>query len=270
MHIMMIASRSIATFLALTAALLLTACSGNVRNEAPAEQPVSQQNATSDVQQRAKVHTELGMMYMQRGNMGVALDEARAALSADANYAPAHNLMGLAYMQLRENQAAESSFERALSLAPNDPEINNGFGWFLCQTGREQRSLSYFSIAIKSPLYKTPAMSNTNAGICSIKLKDDKAAEDYLMRALHLDANNPRAIFFLADIAYRQDRLAVARLHLNELHKIADSTPESVWLALRVERKLGDREAEARYAIQLNRNFPGSPEQLKLSQRQYE
>jgi type IV pilus assembly protein PilF len=241
-----------------------------LHGENAAEQPVSQQTATSDVQQRAKVHTELGAMYLQRGNIAVALEEGRVALSADANYAPAHNLMGLAYMQLRENQAAENSFERAMSLAPGDPEINNSFGWFLCQTSREQRSLPYFNMASKSPLYATPAMSNTNAGICSLRLKDDKAAEDYFMRALRLDPGNARAIFFLADIAYRQGRLAAARLHLGELHKLTDATAESLWLALRVEHKLGDREAEARYAIQLQRKFPGSPEQQKLMQRVFE
>lgn len=209
-------------------------------------------------------------MYLQRGNMGVALSEARAALAVDENYAPAHSLMAMAYMQLGENPAAEGSFQRAIALAPNDAEINNSFGWFLCQTGREQRSLEYFTTAIKSPLYATPALPNANAGICLMKLKDDKAAEDYLMRALRLDPANQRAIYFLADIAYRQGRLGAARLHLEELHRIANPTPESLWLALRVERKFGDREAEARYAVQLNRKFPGSPEQSKLLQGQFE
>jgi len=250
---------------------LITGCAGgNLGGERAAEQPKSQQVATSDVQQRAKVHTELGSLYLQRGSIAVALDEGRAALSADPNYAPAHNLMGLAYMQLRENAAAEKSFEQALGLAPSDPEINNNFGWFLCQTGREQRSLSYFNVAIKSPLYATPSMPNTNAGICLLRLKDDKGAEDYFMRALRLDPKNPKAILFLADIGYRQGRLAAARLHLAELHKLVEPSSESLWLAVRIERKLGDREAEVQFASQLQRKFPGSPEQLKLTQGQYE
>lgn len=235
-----------------------------------AEQPMSQQTAVSDARQRAKVHTELGALYMQRGNMGVALEEARAALSADPNYAPALNVMGLVYMQLHEDRSAETSFERALALAPGDPEINNSFGWFLCQTGREQRSIQYFMAAIKSPLYATPAMPYTNAGICSLRLKDDKTAEEYFIGALRLDSNNSRALFFLADITYRQGRVAEARQHLSELHKLAEPSPESLWLAVRIERKMGDREAEARFASQLRRKFPGTPEQQKLIQGQYE
>lgn len=235
-----------------------------------AEPPMSQQTATSDARQRAKIHTELGALYMQRGNMGVALEEARTALSADPGYAPAHNLMGLVYMQLHEDRSAEKSFEQALTLAPGDPETNNSFGWFLCQTGREQRAMQYFLAAIKSPLYATPSMPYTNAGICSLRLKDDKAAEEYFTRALRLDGNNDRALFFLAEISYRQSRFAAARQHLSDLHKLAEPNPESLWLAVRIERKMGDREAEARYASQLRRKFPGTPEQQKLMQGHYE
>jgi len=259
-------------FAILLAVVLLQGCA-TVRGGSgqSAEPPVSQQTATSEARQRAKVHTELGALYMQRGNMGVALEEARTALLADSGYAPAYNMMGLVYMQLREDRSAEKSFEQALALAPEDPEINNSFGWFLCQTGREQRAIPYFLAAIKSPLYATPGMPTTNAGICSLRLKDDKAAEDYFLRALRLDnGHNDRALYFLSDISYRQGRYAAARQYLAELHKLAEPSPESLWLAVRVERKMGDRELEARFASQLKRKFSGTPEQQKLMQGQYE
>ena len=37
-------------------------------------------------------------------------------------------------------------------------------------------------------------------------------------------------------------------------------TAEVLWLALRIERRLGDRAAEASLANQLRRRFPASPE----------
>ncbi len=251
----------------LAAVFLLAACAGVAQHP---EEPVSQQQTSNDASQRAKVHTELGSLYLVRGNLSVALEEARIALSADANYAPAHNLMGLVHMQLQEASLAEASFERALRLAPADPEINNSFGWFLCQTARERRSLQYFQNALKSPLYATPTMTYANAGICSLRIKDDKAAEEYFLNALRADNRNDRAIYFLADIAYRQNRLAAARQRLTELHKLVEPTSDTLWLAARVERKLGDREAEARYSSQLRRRFPGTPELQRLMQGQYE
>lgn len=258
------------TFLTAALTVLLAGCAGNPHLLQQAEEPVSQQTMTTEAGQRAKVHTELGGLYLSKGNLGVALDEVRKALSADANYAPAHNLMGLVRMQLRENALAEQSFKRALSLAPADPEINNSFGWFLCQTGREQLSFQYFQTAIKSPLYATPTMPYTNAGICALRLKDDKAAEDYFLKALRADAANARAMYFLADIAYRQGRLADARRYLDDLSQRVEPTAEILWLGVRTERGLGDRAAEARYAFQLRSKFPGSPEARRLLQGQYQ
>jgi len=236
----------------------------------PTHQAVSQQTAQTDAQKRAKIHTELGAMYLQRGNMAVALDEGRIALKADAGYAPAHNLMALAYMQLGENSTAEDSFRQALRLAPQDPEINNNFGWFLCRTERERQSLSYFNIAIKSPLYATPALANANAGICLLRLKEDAQAAVHFMRSLQLEPGNVQARYSLADIAFRQGDFLEAQQHLLTLHQQGEPSALSLWLAIRVEHALGDRLAEARLGAQLRRNFAASPEYQKYKQGLYD
>jgi len=259
------------TIVALCFALLLAGCvaTGSGSGQG-AQQAVSAQPAGNEQQQRAKVHTELGSLYLLDGRSAIALEEARIALSVDPNYAPAYNLLGLTHMILNEPRLAEDNFEKALRLAPGDPEISNNFGWFLCQNGREQSSIAYFMTAAKNPLYTTPTKPYTNAGICSVRLKDDKAGEDYLMTALNLSPTNTQALLGLADIAYRKGRYAQARQWTTDIEKMVEPTPEVLWLALRIERKLGNREAEARYASQLRRRFPGSPEQRLLAQGQYD
>ena len=259
------------TSTALWMALLLGGCAATGFGSGQgAQQAVSAQPAESEQQQRAKVHTELGSLYMLDGRSAIALEEARIALSADPTYAPAYNLLGLIHMVLGETRLAEDNFERALRLAPGDPEINNNFGWFLCQSGREQRAIAYFMASAKNPLYATPTKPYTNAGVCSVRLKDDKAAEEYLLTALRLSPTNTQALFWLADIAYRQGRQSEARQWTTDIEKMMEPTPEVIWLALRIERKLGNREAEARYASQLRRRFPGSPEHRLLTQGQYD
>lgn len=259
------------TTIAFSMVLLLAGCTATGFGAGQgAQQAVSAQPAESEQQQRAKVHTELGSLYILDGRSAIALEEARIALSADPNYAPAYNLLGLTHMVLGEARLAEDNFEKAQRLAPGDPEISNNFGWFLCQNGREQRSIAYFMAAAKNPLYTTPTKPFTNAGICSVRIKDDKAAEDYLSTALRLSPTNTQALFWLADIAYRQGRHVEARQWATDIEKMMEPTAEVIWLVLRIERKLGNREAEARYASQLRRRFPGSPEQRLLTQGQYE
>ena len=256
---------------ALALAVVLAGCAGSPTPSAEdSPTPVSQQVAVGDARQRAKAHTDLGMLYLREGRLSVALDEARLAIESDAGYPLGYNLLGLVRMYLKDDKAAEENFTRALRLAPTDPEINNNFGWFLCQNGRERQSLSYFEAASRSQLYSTPTKPLTNAGICSLSIKDDKGAEGFLLRALRVDSSNSDAQFLLADICYRTGRMMHAKNRLAEVHKMSEPTAQTVWLGLRIERRLGDREEEMRHVSQLRRKFQDSREYQLLMQGNYE
>jgi len=255
--------------LGLALAALAAGC-GTPQPEGPKVESSTMTGTTHDPRNRARVRTELAALYYQRGNMNVALEELRLAVAADPDYATAHGMFGLVYMGLKENQLAQSSFERALSLAPEDPDINHNYGTFLCQTGREAQSLAYFQRALRNPLYATPARSYTSAGACALRLGDAKNAEAYLQKALSLDANQPAALLELAQLRYRQRNYLEARKLLARQAKLAEPSAESLWLALRVERNLGQRTNELSYAIQLRRRFPASREAQALQRGQYD
>jgi type IV pilus assembly protein PilF len=248
----------------LAAVLLVAACASV---QSPAEHAVeasSQAAISRSATQRARAHTELGMAYFQAGNMAVALEEVRKSLAADRRYAPAYNLSALVHMYLREHTVAEQNFQEALRLAPGDPEISNNYGWFLCQNGREREGVERFLAAIKNPLYTNPELSYVNAGICSMQLGDLAAAEDYLEKALRLGRNTGPALLQLAHLNLRGKRPADARDFLARYHAQNESTAESLWLAVRVERALGDRRQEASFSSQLRRRFPDSNEAREL------
>jgi type IV pilus assembly protein PilF len=224
----------------------------------------------TDPRNRAKVHTELGSLYYSRGNMAVALEELRIASAADSNYAPAYSLYGLVYMELRETKLAQENFERALRLSPTDPDINHNYGLFLCQTGRENDSIKYFLQAVRNPLYPTPWRSYAAAGQCSMRKDNLKDAEDYFLRALRQEPNDPISLLLLAQIRYKQGNMEDARKLVSRYNKLVDPTAESLWLALRVERKLGERVAEAGFANQLRRRFNGSREYQLMQRGEYD
>ena len=223
-----------------------------------------------DPRNRARIHTELASAYFERGNMGVALEELRIALAADPNYAPAYNVLGLVHMDLRENDVAQRHFERALALSPNDPDINNNYGWFLCRSGREEQSIAYFLAALKNPLYGSPARSYVNAGLCSIGKNDGRDAIEFFERALRSEPDNLLALLNLASIQYKRGQLELARNLVGRFNKLVEPTSESLWLALRIERKLGDKAAENALAVQLRRRFAGSPEYQDMLKGQFE
>ncbi len=257
-------------------AVLLAGCAGSGSNNAAPraekaiEQPIMQAPIVADDRQRAKVHTDLGIAYLRDGKHEVALGEAQIAIEALDSYAPAHNLLGLIYMALRQNEQAEASFRRAAGLAPSNPEINNNFGWFLCQNGKIKESFAYFNLALRNPLYQTPAKALHNMGVCAIMDKDDASGEAYLFRALKMDSNNLRAYYLLADLGYRNHRYDDARDWMKQLHAKMDPTAETAWLALRIDRKIGNREGEARNAGILRRKYRDSPEFLQMSRGEFD
>jgi len=255
--------------------LALGALGGCAQNPSASTQADSVDTGTvsgevGDPRNRARIHTELASAYFERGSVGVALEELRIATSADPNYAPAYSVLGLVHMDLQENDAAQRNFERALALSPNDPDINNNYGWFLCRSGREAQSIAYFLAALKNPLYKTPARSYINAGLCSLKIDGGRDAAGYFERALRSEPDNSVALFNLATIRYQHGQLEAARTLIERYNRQADPTAESLWLALRIQRKLGDRGAEDAYAAQLRRRFAGSPEYQSLLKGQFE
>ena len=219
---------------------------------------------------RARIHTELAAGYLELGNYGVSLQEAGEALKADPNYAPAFSVLGLVYMELRDDRAAEANFQRALRIAPQDSDVNNNFGWFLCQRKREQESIKYFLIALRNPLYPTPDKSWVNAGVCARQAGDITAADDYFQKALKVRPGQPQALLQLADMAYKRKSYPEAKSYLMRIQREVEPTAEFLWLSLRVERAIGDRNAEGSLGFQLRKNFPDSREARALASGLYE
>jgi len=93
-----------------------------------------------DVNQSAKVHTELAGLYYERAQLGIALAEIDQALQADHNHAPAYGVRALIHMELREDKEAEEDFRHSLSLDKNDSDMHNNYAGF-CVNATEKRNL---------------------------------------------------------------------------------------------------------------------------------
>jgi len=257
--------------LAATLSLLCAACAGDFSGQ-PA-QNIETANTVGDVghaRNRARIHTELASLYYQRGNMATALEELRIAASADPTFATTQSMFGLVYAELRENQLAGTHFERALKLAPTDPDVNHNYGWFLCQTARERDSIKFFLQAIRNPLYPTPWRSFSAAGLCSLRVDNLTDAEELTQRALRLESDDPLALLVMAQVRYRQGRFDDARVFVTRFNRTQQPTAESLWLALRIERRLGERLAETGFANQLRRRFPESREFQSMQRGEFD
>ncbi|HCI14564.1 MAG: type IV pilus biogenesis/stability protein PilW [Gallionellales bacterium GWA2_60_142] len=247
-------------------ALLLTLLSGcgTPSGGGGSQAPVQNDSRASA---SAKVHTELAGMYYERSQLGVALGEIAAALHADRNYAPAYNVRGLIHMALREDKEAEDDFQQSLQLDKGDSDAHNNYGWFLCQRDRAKESIPHFMAALKNPLYTTPERAYLNAGVCSQKAGKLKDAEEFLQRALLVQPGNLQALLALAELSFfNGDYPAAKKYFAGFAERAEEPTAEQLWLGVRIERRAGDRNAAASYAVQLRKRYPEARETQLMMQ----
>lgn len=230
--------------------------------------PVNQAEQV-DYGKLAEVNAELGMQYMQKGDYEIALEKFERALDADPRHVDALNGLGLLRARLGQNDKAEANFRRAIAIAPDNSAALNNYGQFLCLQGRHEDGQKQFLKAVENPLYKLPAVAYSNAGTCARAAGDLHKAETHFRAALEIDKRLPPALLQMAELSFELDRHLQARGYLQRFEDaVRRHTARTLWLGIRIERALGNRDAEASYALQLEKNFPDAKEtQLLLESR---
>ena len=219
-----------------------------------------------NAKQSVIIHTELAGQYYSRGQYKIAIEEAEIALKTDPEYALAYNVLGLIYMALDQNEIAQYNFGKAFSFSPRNSEINNNYGWFLCQHRPEKMdgAIELFEAALNNPLYETPEKAYSNIGICELKRHNYKMATASFQEAILISPMYSMALVGLIEVDYRQGNLAEAKAKLVQFNTHSVPTPGSLALSILISRDVGNIHAEESYKFQLQKNFPDSREAMDL------
>jgi type IV pilus assembly protein PilF len=208
-----------------------------------------------------------GIEYMRLQQDDRALKLLKEAVKLDRHYAEAHNALAVFYeRRLRDYEKAKQHYQMALALKPNGSDNHNNYGQFLCGRNRWEEAEKHFLKALENPLYKTPEIPLTNAGLCALRNKHPIKGETYLRQALQRLPNIPIALYYMAQLSYEQKRYMPAREYLQRYLEVAKHTPQTLWLGIRIERALNNRDTEASYALLLRKRFPDAVETLLLNQ----
>ena len=212
------------------------------------------------VRKRAQIRLELAVNYFNQGQTTVALDELKQAIVADPSFADAYNLRGLIYMRLDDQRLAEESFRRAMVLNPRDAGILHNYGWMLCQQARYPEADQAFKQALASPVYGGKAKTLMTQGLCQARAGHKAEAESSLSHSYELDAGNPITGYNLANLLFQRNELTRAQFYIRRLNNSELANAESLWLGVKVERRMNNREAMLQLVDQLKRRFPESRE----------
>lgn len=212
----------------------------------------------------ARFNVQLGMGYMQQGDLEGAREKLERAVQQDPSLPGAHAALGILYERAGDPRRAQEHLRRATRLSPEDPGTLNNYGGFLCRQREYREGIRHFEMAAANAYYRTPEAALTNAGVCARSIPDLELAESYLRRALDLNRNYPEALLQLAHLSLDMERTLPARAFLQRYEAVAPATPYSLELGQRIEAAAGDRRVAAEYAKRLRNEFPDSREARDL------
>ena len=225
----------------------------------------------ADPDRRARVRLELAGLYFGRGQHSTALAEIATAIAAKADLPEAYGLRGLVQASMGDSPAAEVSFQRALQLAPTDGNYMHVYGWFLCQERRYPEADAQFLKALAQPRYQDGVRTLLAQGVCHARAGRWADAEKALARSYELDPANPVTAFNLSEVLLRRGELERARFYVRRINSTPDQvTAQSLWLAARIERRLGNVEALQEHGRHLRERFPQAPETNKFERGQFD
>jgi type IV pilus assembly protein PilF len=214
-----------------------------------------------EAQRRARARMELASAYFGQNQMTTALDQVKLAIAADPTYGAAYNLRGLIYANLGEQQLAEESFKRALQLNPRDADAMHNYGYYLCQQKRYPESNALFAQALAVPRYAGAARTQLTQGVCLAFAGQLDQAEAALLKAYELDPSSPFTSTNLAEVLYRRGDYERARFYIRRVNALPQvSNAQTLWLAVRIEHKLGNWPGTTEFGRQLRNRFPESRE----------
>lgn len=248
--------------LALAASLIAFGCAnrGEVSGASGSSVERITESDESPERKRARIRVELALGYFEQGKATIALDEIKQAILVDPAFSDAYSLRGLIYMRLNDYAIAADSFNKALSIDPKNVDVLHNLGWLKCQQSDYDQAFGLFAKALADPLYGERAKTFRALGLCQERAGMLKEASASLLKSYEYDASNPVTGYNLANVLFKQGEMVRAQFYIRRLNNSELANAESLWLGIKVERRLASHEAVAQLATQLERRFAQSPQ----------
>lgn len=246
----------------LAVSVQMVGCAGQSRG---GNRDLPTQSDETEVRKRARIRMELATTYYAQGQFTTALDELKQAEAIDPSMPAAAELRGLIYDAMGEKKLADAAFKRALRLNDKDGSVLHNYAWFLCRDGQYAAADAMFERAIGLPPTIATPKSMLARGVCQMNAGLLPEAEKALLKSYEFDPSNPATAYNLALVQYRRGELDRARFYIKRVNAIPTQvTAASLWLAIRIEHRLGNQGAQDELAEQLRSKFVGSPEASAL------
>ncbi|WP_261815863.1 type IV pilus biogenesis/stability protein PilW [Vibrio gallicus] len=174
----------------------------------------------------ANARIELGLSYLQLGDTVRAKQNFDIAHQYAPKYVRSSSALAYYYQYVSQVKLAEDWYRRALDLSPDNGNLLNDFGVFLCRQHRYKQALQKFEQAIQQSDYILVAASYENSGLCALQAGQWHQAEAYFIKSLEFQPNRYRSDIELVKLNIRFGQAQLAQQRLNRIHIRVGVTPE--------------------------------------------
>ncbi len=218
------------------------------------------QTTEPNLKEAAELNTQLAIGYIQKKQYKPARDKLEKAIKQDPEYFEAYKTLAYLYAVVGLTEEADIKYNEALDLKPDDPNLSNSYGAFLCNNGNYDEAQQHLKVAYSNPFYEARYLAQSNAGSCFIKQKEYKKAEALLRKSLRVNSKVPGSLISMAEIGVKTERYLMARAYIQRYHDVKAASAESLWIQIQAEKALGAEKHYMKYARQLINDFPDSDE----------
>ena len=224
-------------------------------------------SARTKVHDASNYNMQLGMAYLNRGDLGLAKEKLDRAMAENPGDPNVHSAMAMLQDRLGHPEKADTEFSAALSLGPRNPDD-------LEQLRRLPVPHRPHDEGVKASRKRRTTrctarrrrLTPTRASVCAAAKRDTQAAMSF-QRALQvkpklrgggLSARRP-------GLPARRGRRCQRAMWIDFSARF-EATADLLLLGVRIARKQGDRLADERFARKLRLDFPGSDQARALAE----
>ncbi len=226
--------------------------------------------------QSAQRPTGSTALRLYLGQQYLLLQEYR---NAERNFAKAVSLQpdgfqgwwGLARATAAQGDASRAStyFQRALQKAPENSELLNNYGAFLCALGQYDKAQALFEHGKNTDVVTERGLAHLAAADCYLHQQAPQRAETELQTLT--EEMRPKSLPWLPLIRYWKEKQhwQNTALLLRYYHQRCAPSAETLWWMVLVAARQGNQDAIKDYGAMLARNFPHSIQYQRYIANEY-
>ena len=128
-----------------------------------------------------------------------------------------------------------------------------------------------FDQALAVPQDRDVPRTLLTKGVCQARAGQLTEAEATLLRAYELEPANPSTSVNLSEVLYRRGEYERARFYIRRVNSNpALAGSQTLWLAARIEQRLGNRSGVQEFGEQLRKRFPESREAASFERGRFD